>query len=71
MFNVWLPAVLESRAEGEGDEVIKMALREFMLYAGQLYLFSVQALADVSVAGCPGSIVNHITARLRWIKLIV
>jgi hypothetical protein len=35
MFNVWLPAVLESRAEGEGDEVIKMALREFMLYAGQ------------------------------------
>lgn len=43
MFNVWLPAVLESRAQGEGDEAIREALREFVLY---------------SVAGCPGSIVG-------------
>ena len=33
MFNVWLPAVLESRATGEGDEAIKEALREFVLYS--------------------------------------
>lgn len=35
MFNVWLPAVLESRAEGEGDEAIRYALKEFVLYSGQ------------------------------------
>ena len=34
MFNVWLPAVLESRAKGEGDEAIKQALQEFVLYSG-------------------------------------
>ncbi|KAK4685766.1 hypothetical protein P7C73_g4374, partial [Tremellales sp. Uapishka_1] len=33
MFNVWLPAVLESRASGEGDEAIREALREFVLYS--------------------------------------
>ena len=33
MFNVWLPAVLESRATGEGDEAIKEALMEFVLYS--------------------------------------
>ncbi|ORY24113.1 major facilitator superfamily domain-containing protein [Naematelia encephala] len=43
MFNVWLPSVLESRAEGEGDEKIREALKEFVLY---------------SLAGCPGSIVS-------------
>lgn len=35
MFNVWLPAVLESRAKGEGDEAIKQALQEFVLYSGK------------------------------------
>jgi hypothetical protein len=34
MFNVWLPAVLESRAQGEGDQAIKQALQEFVLYSG-------------------------------------
>lgn len=33
MFNVWLPAVLESRASGEGDAAIKQALQEFVLYS--------------------------------------
>ncbi|WVQ75341.1 hypothetical protein IAR50_004960 [Cryptococcus sp. DSM 104548] len=41
MFNVWLPAVLESRASGQGDDAITEALGDFVLY---------------SVAGCPGSI---------------
>ncbi|ODN74810.1 hypothetical protein L202_07125 [Cryptococcus amylolentus CBS 6039] len=41
MFNVWLPAVLESRASGDGDDAITEALGDFVLY---------------SVAGCPGSI---------------
>jgi hypothetical protein len=36
MFNVWLPAVLESRAEGEGDEAIRAALKDFVLYSGEL-----------------------------------
>lgn len=36
MFNVWLPAVLESRSEGEGDEAIKSALTKFVLYSGEL-----------------------------------
>jgi hypothetical protein len=35
MFNVWLPAVLESRAKGDGDEAIKQALQEFVLYSGK------------------------------------
>lgn len=35
MFNVWLPAVLESRSEGEGDEVIRSALMKFVLYSGE------------------------------------
>jgi hypothetical protein len=35
MFNVWLPAVLESRAKGDGDEAIRSALKEFVLYSGQ------------------------------------
>jgi hypothetical protein len=35
MFNVWLPAVLESRAKGDGDEAIKQALQEFVLYSGE------------------------------------
>ncbi|WVQ83853.1 hypothetical protein IAT38_005997 [Cryptococcus sp. DSM 104549] len=43
MFNVWLPSVLESRAKGEGDEAIKEALGDYVLY---------------SLAGCPGSIVG-------------
>ncbi|WVO22829.1 uncharacterized protein IAS62_004172 [Cryptococcus decagattii] len=43
MFNVWLPAVLESRAKGHGDAAIKEALGDFVLY---------------SLAGCPGSIVG-------------
>ncbi|ORX36134.1 major facilitator superfamily domain-containing protein [Kockovaella imperatae] len=43
MFNVWLPAVLESRASGEGDEAIRSALSEFVLY---------------SIAGCPGSMLG-------------
>jgi hypothetical protein len=34
MFNVWLPAVLESRAKGEGDQAIRSALTEFVLYSG-------------------------------------
>ena len=34
MFNVWLPAVLESRSEGEGDEAIKSGLTKFVLYSG-------------------------------------
>ena len=38
MFNVWLPAVLESRAKGEGDEAIKQALQEFVLYSGKTLL---------------------------------
>lgn len=33
MFNVWLPAVLEDRAEGEGDQAIRVALKEFVLYS--------------------------------------
>lgn len=36
MFNVWLPAVLESRAEGEGDQAIRSALKEFVLYSSEL-----------------------------------
>ena len=36
MFNVWLPAVLESRAAGEGDGAIKSALGEFVLYSCEL-----------------------------------
>ncbi|WWC58954.1 uncharacterized protein I303_101499 [Kwoniella dejecticola CBS 10117] len=43
MFNVWLPSVLESKASGEGDEAIKEALGDFVLY---------------SLAGCPGSIIG-------------
>ncbi|WWD21884.1 hypothetical protein CI109_106372 [Kwoniella shandongensis] len=43
MFNVWLPSVLESRASGEGDEAIKEALNDYVLY---------------SIAGCPGSILG-------------
>ena len=43
MFNVWLPAVLESRASGSGDDAIREALQEFVLY---------------SLAGCPGSMVR-------------
>ncbi|KAK8846568.1 hypothetical protein IAR55_005654 [Kwoniella newhampshirensis] len=43
MFSVWLPAVLESRASGEGNEAIKEALNDFVLY---------------SLAGCPGSIIG-------------
>ena len=35
MFNVWLPAVLESRAKGEGDEAIRSALKEFVLYSSK------------------------------------
>jgi hypothetical protein len=35
MFNVWLPAVLESRAKGEGDQAIRSALTEFVLYSGE------------------------------------
>lgn len=35
MFNVWLPAVLESRATGKGDEAIKEALSEFVLYSSK------------------------------------
>lgn len=33
MFNVWLPAVLESRAKGHGDAAIKEALGDFVLYS--------------------------------------
>jgi hypothetical protein len=36
MFNVWLPAVLEDRAEGEGDQAIRVALKEFVLYSREL-----------------------------------
>ncbi|KAK6904238.1 membrane transporter [Kwoniella mangroviensis CBS 10435] len=43
MFNVWLPSVLESKATGEGDEAIKEALNDYVLY---------------SLAGCPGSIIG-------------
>ncbi|WWC87375.1 uncharacterized protein L201_002264 [Kwoniella dendrophila CBS 6074] len=43
MFNVWLPSVLESKATGEGDEAIKEALGDYVLY---------------SLAGCPGSIIG-------------
>ena len=35
MFNVWLPATLESRAKGEGDEAIRSALTEYVLYSGK------------------------------------
>lgn len=41
MFNVWLPAVLESRAKGDGDEAIKQALQEFVLYSGKYIIFEV------------------------------
>ncbi|WVF70394.1 hypothetical protein IAT40_005184 [Kwoniella sp. CBS 6097] len=43
MFNVWLPSVLESKATGEGDEAIKEALSDYVLY---------------SLAGCPGSLIG-------------
>jgi hypothetical protein len=33
MFNVWLPAALENRAAGEGDQAIRVALKEFVLYS--------------------------------------
>lgn len=42
MFNVWLPSVLESR-QPDGENAIKGALNEYVLYA---------------VAGCPGSVVG-------------
>ena len=38
MFNVWLPAVLESRASGEGDAAIKQALQEFVLYSCESHI---------------------------------
>lgn len=41
MFNVWLPAVLEDRAEGEGDEAIRYALKEIVLYSRMSDLHSV------------------------------
>lgn len=63
MFNVWLPAVLESRASGEGDEAIKQALQEFVLYSGKSGLSRISALSQPAhlspVAGCPGSIVRR------------
>ena len=40
MFNVWLPAVLESRSEGEGDEAIKSGLTKFVLYSGMSFSFA-------------------------------
>ena len=58
MFNVWLPAVLENRATGEGDEAIREALTEFVLYSSWSYFIVQFLLADSTVvAGCPGSIV--------------
>lgn len=42
MFNVWLPSVLESR-QGDGDNAIQAALKEYVMYAA---------------AGCPGSVVS-------------
>ncbi|KLT44613.1 MFS general substrate transporter [Cutaneotrichosporon oleaginosum] len=42
MFNVWLPSVLESR-QGDGDNAIEGALKEYVLYAA---------------AGCPGSVMG-------------
>ncbi|KAL7423637.1 hypothetical protein Q5752_001218 [Cryptotrichosporon argae] len=49
MFNVWLPAVLETRA-GDGDDAIRRALVDFVLY---------------SVAGCPGSVVGAYMIQTR------
>jgi hypothetical protein len=57
MFNVWLPAVLESRAKGEGDQAIKQALQEFVLYSGKLTM-ALAFIANQLAAGCPGSIVG-------------
>ncbi|GMK53508.1 hypothetical protein CspeluHIS016_0100940 [Cutaneotrichosporon spelunceum] len=42
MFNVWLPSVLESR-QGDDDNAIAGALKEYVLYAA---------------AGCPGSVLG-------------
>lgn len=50
MFNVWLPAVLESR-QGKSDDAIHGALRDVVLY---------------SVAGCPGSLVSGSCCCHRW-----
>ena len=69
MFNVWLPAVLENRAAGEGDEAIRSALKEFVLYSSEFPLPSqtsnvppllgLYRPADTpAVAGCPGSILG-------------
>ena len=59
MFNVWLPAVLESRATGEGDEAIREALKDFVLYSSWSHLILQFIHADSTVvAGCPGSIVS-------------
>lgn len=53
MFNVWLPAVLESKAEGEGDAAIKYALQEMVMYAA---------------AGTPGSIVSRPRLKLSLLN---
>jgi len=59
MFNVWLPAVLESRAKGDGDEAIRSALKEFVLYSGELLVgIAAATIKLTAVAGCPGSIVG-------------
>ena len=54
MFNVWLPAVLESRASGEGDDAIREALQEFVLYSG-MSRFEFHPLC--SFPKSPGSII--------------
>lgn len=51
MFNVWLPAVLESRAQGEGDQAIKQALQEFVLYSGVSPRFSIQSVLRIQLPG--------------------
>jgi len=50
MFNVWLPAVLESRAKGDGDEAIRSALKEFVLYSSKSSLhYRSRATADTQL----------------------
>ncbi len=63
MFNVWLPAVLESKA-GTGSDAIQKSLNEFVLYSSELCVLSNQygalliAASASAVAGCPGSVVS-------------
>lgn len=47
MFNVWLPAVLESRAKGHGDAAIKEALGDFVLYSRTFFYQRTTHIAEL------------------------